>query len=128
MADMPSYEEKTEKQSLFCELEDGQAESFEDTGALEAFEDVDTAFQVMEYSVSVRSDLLYEALSQIDERARNVILMAFWLDMTDREISEETGLKRRTVNDIKNKTYKKLRTALEDDGHDASTFFPKGKL
>ena len=155
MADTPSYEQKTEMQydrfikkvlvnersnfitslkrrmswqTLFCELGDGKENSFEDDSALDALARVEAEFQVMRCSVPVRNAALYETLSKIDERARNVILMSYWFGMTDQEIADETGLKRRTVNDVKNKTYKKLRTMLEEDGYDASSFFPRHEL
>jgi RNA polymerase sigma factor (sigma-70 family) len=149
MANMPSYEEITEKQfdalvkkvfhderidfmrsmwrqmnkqSLFSELPEESVLNFEDVESRKAFDDVDTEFQVLKYSVSVHSALLCDALLQIDERERNIILMAFWLNMSDQEIADETGLKRRTVNDIRNKTYQKLRKILEDDGYETSRF------
>jgi RNA polymerase sigma factor (sigma-70 family) len=152
MADTPSYEEKIEmqydaliknalgnerknffrdlnrqikKQSLFSDLDDGQAEAFADDSASEAFADVEAEFQVMQYSVAVRDALLYDALSQLDDSRRNIILMAFWLEMSDREIADETGMKRRTVNGIKHKTYKIIKQILEADGYDANSFFPQ---
>jgi RNA polymerase sigma factor (sigma-70 family) len=152
MADTPSYEQKTEmeydaliktalgnekknffrdmerqmkKQALFSELDDNQVECFEDSGALEAFNFVDAEFQVLRYSVAVRDALLHDALSRIDEMARNVILMAFWLEMSDREIADDTGIPRRTVNKIRNKAYMKLKEILEGEGYDANSFFPK---
>lgn len=152
MANVPSYEEKTgmqydtfikkalnterkwffkelrqqmERQSLFCELDESQTEYFEDSGALETFADIEAEFEVLKYTVAVRDVLLYYALSQIDERARNIILMAFWLEMSDQEIADQAGMKRSTVNYIRNKTYKKLKEILEADGHESSSYFLK---
>ena len=114
------------KQTLFSEMGEDQVEALEDSVAAEAFDIVDSEFQVLQYSVAVRDELLYDALTQIDERDRHVILMAFWLEMTDLEISDETGIPRSTVNAIKHRTYKNLKKILEDNGYDANTFFPKG--
>lgn len=130
MANTPSYEQITERQYdtfikkalineqrnffralkrrmkrevLFCELGEERVNAFIDPSATEAFSDVEAEFNVLQYSVSVRNDLLNETLSLLDEQARNVILMFHWLDMTDQEISDETGFPRRTVNYVRNK-------------------------
>ena len=113
-------------EALFSEMDDGDVEALEDKNARKAYDYVDSRFDVLRYTVEVRDALLYDALSQIDRRARGVILMAYWLDMSDIEISDETGIPRRTVNDIKRGAYKKLRKILEVNGYDASSFFPKG--
>jgi DNA-directed RNA polymerase sigma subunit (sigma70/sigma32) len=84
-------------------------------------------FHVMQYSVAVKDALIYDVLSRIDEQGRDIILMAFWLEMRDQEIADKMRLKRRKVNYIRNKTYQKLKTMLEADGYDASSFFPKRK-
>ena len=154
MADMPSGEQKTEiqfdmlikkslsterknffrdlgrqrkREFLFSELSEGQIFAFEDSSALDAFSEVEMVFQVMQYSIAVQNSLLYEALLQIEERARNIILLAFWNEMTDQEIADETGINRRTVNSIRNKTYAKLRKILGDNGYDENKFFRKDR-
>jgi RNA polymerase sigma factor (sigma-70 family) len=117
--------EEIENLSLFCELDDGQLECFADAYAQQAFDGLETEFQVMQYTVEVRDSLLYDALSQLDERSRNVILMWHWLEMTDQEIADEIGKKRRTVNDIRRNAHRQLKNILEADGYDASSFFSK---
>jgi RNA polymerase sigma factor (sigma-70 family) len=113
---------------LFGDYDADKLEAFEDKQAVQAYDFLDSEFQVLQYSVEVRDALLYDALSQIDSRARNIILMAFWLDMSDLEISDDTGIPRSTVNAIKRRTYGKLKKILEDNGYDARSFFPIGKV
>ncbi|MDR1320993.1 MAG: sigma-70 family RNA polymerase sigma factor [Gracilibacteraceae bacterium] len=113
------------KQTLFSEMNEEDVAALADKSAGEAYDLVGSEFRVLQYSVAVRDALLYNALTQIDERARNIILMAHWLEMSDLEIADETGVPRRTVNDVKHKAYAKLRKILEGNGHDANTFFPK---
>jgi RNA polymerase sigma factor (sigma-70 family) len=116
---------QAEHQILFSELDDGKLETLVDVGAHNAYEFVNSEFQVLRYSVEVRDELLCDALSQIDERSRNIILLAYWLKMSDLEISDETGIPRRTVNSVKHGAYAKLKNILEANGYDASSFFPK---
>jgi len=116
---------QAKKQILFSEMDVEDMEGLEDRRASDAITFVDSEFQVLHYSVEVRDELLHDALSQIDERARNIILMAYWLEMSDLEISDETGIPRRTVNNIKRGAYTKLKQILEANGYDANSFFPK---
>jgi RNA polymerase sigma factor (sigma-70 family) len=116
---------RLKKQALFSEMDEEDVAALEDNRALEAYDRVDSEFKVLRYSVWVRDALLCDVLTEIDERARDVILMAYWLEMSDLEISDETGIPRRTVNDIKRKAYAKLKKILEDRGYDANSFFPK---
>jgi RNA polymerase sigma factor (sigma-70 family) len=113
------------RQTPFSEFDDDRIESFADERASDAFALIGSEFRVMKYSVSVRDALLHDALSRIDEQSRSIVLMAYWLEMSDLEISDETGIPRRTVNGIKRRTYDKLREIPEDEGYDASSFFPK---
>ena len=120
--------EEIENQLLFNELDDGQMESFMDPHAQKAFDDMGTEFKFMQYTVEVCDEQLYDALSRLDERSRTVILMRHWLEMSDQEISDETGIKRRTVNDIRASATKDLKEILGRDGYDANGFFSKHKI
>ena len=113
------------KRSLFCEISEEAVDAFEDVGSREAYDLIGNEFIVLEYTVTVRDDALYDALSQLDGRDRDVLLLAYWLDMSDGEISDATNIPRRTVNEIRRKAYKKTRKLLEDSGYGANTFFPK---
>ena len=106
-----------ERQSLFSELTEGQTEAFEDKQASEMLGCVETEFQVLQYPIMVRNSRLCDALSQLDERSLDITLMFYWLGMTDQEIAGETGLKRRKVNDIRNKSYPRLKKLLEANGY-----------
>jgi RNA polymerase sigma factor (sigma-70 family) len=114
-----------QKQVLFSELDDTQVERFEDNRAIEAFEDIGLEFQVLQYSVIVRNEMLYEAISKLPGQMRDIILLAYWLNMTDQEIADETGMKRRTVNYNRLKAQDRLREILKGAGYDADNFFPK---
>jgi RNA polymerase sigma factor (sigma-70 family) len=116
---------RAEKQILFSEMDEEQVAALEDKRAMDAITFADSEFQVLQYSVSVQDALLHDALLQIDERSRNVVLMAYWLEMSDLEISDETGIPRRTVNSVKRGAYAKLKKILEDNGYDTNSFFPK---
>jgi DNA-directed RNA polymerase specialized sigma24 family protein len=116
---------KMNKETPFNEFDNTQIERFEDSSALEALEDVGSEFQVLKYSVTVRNELLYDAIAKLTGQMRDVILLAYWLQMSDQEIADETGMKRRTVNYNRRKAETKLKEILKGEGYDADNFFPK---
>ena len=64
-------------------------------------------FEVLGLPVVVTGDLLADALAQLPEGKRDVILLSYFLEMTDREISEKLNIVHQTVS-------KRRLTALKD--------------
>ncbi|MBD5097135.1 MAG: hypothetical protein HDT40_09120 [Lachnospiraceae bacterium] len=55
-------------------------------------------------SCAVESEILYKALLSLPEKQRNVLLLDFWGNLSDREISERLEVTPRTVYNPKNAT------------------------
>lgn len=72
-------------------------------------------FQVYGYDIQIKDSLLAEALSELTERKRNVILMSYFLDMSDVEIAEEMQVVRSTVNKHKKKSLKQLKERMKGE-------------
>lgn len=71
-----------------------------------------TSFRIGNENVLVKNDRLAEALEAIPEKDRNVILMYFFLEMADREIADQMGIARRTVNDRRQNAYRLLKKLM----------------
>lgn len=79
--------------------------SFSDTGdyLINQFSTVDkhsTDFQLFMlngFSIRVESDLLSEALRNLSEKKRDIILLYYFMDMSDMEIAELLKLNRSTI-------------------------------
>ena len=54
-------------------------------------------FQVSGFDVLVKNELLAEALNALPERKRDIILLSYFLDMSDAEIAELLNVVRTTV-------------------------------
>ena len=54
-------------------------------------------FQVMGYDVEVKDALIGEALETLPEKKRNIILLSYFMDMSDAEIGELMNLVRTTI-------------------------------
>ena len=72
-----------------------------------------TVFQAMEYDICVKNELLAEALDSIAETGRTVVLLAYYMDMSDAEIAERMHCVRSTSYRIRKQTLKKIKKKME---------------
>ena len=73
-------------------------------------------FDVQGLPVVVTGDLLADALAQLPEGKRDVILPSYFLGMTDREISYKLNIGHQTVSKRRLTTLKELREYLRKEG------------
>lgn len=66
------------------------------------------------FDVIIRNELLFEALKSINPRARDIIFLKFWGDMTDKEIGKLLKMNRVSVTNSKNNALNKLRKIIEE--------------
>jgi RNA polymerase sigma factor (sigma-70 family) len=69
-------------------------------------------FSVLGASVGVSDDDLGEALTALPADRRDIVLMSYFFDMTDREIAERLNLKRRTVADRRTSSLRLLKNLM----------------
>ena len=73
-------------------------------------------FEVQGLPVVVTGDLLADALAQLPEGKRNVILLSYFLGLNDREISEQMNISRQAITRRRNIALKELREYLMKEG------------
>lgn len=73
-----------------------------------------TPFNVYGISVLVGDDKLSEALAQLSEQKRNIILLSYFMDMSDAEIAEVMNLVRTTVYRHRTNTLEMIRKIMEE--------------
>lgn len=71
-------------------------------------------FQLGNEIFAFKNDYLFEAVRLLQEEKRNIILLFYFLEMTDEEIAKAMKAIRRTVNYKRNKALKELKKYLED--------------
>jgi DNA-directed RNA polymerase specialized sigma24 family protein len=64
----------------------------------------------------LENKLLYNALLTLPDKERRVILYDFWYDLKDKEISEKLEVTVRTVYNLRQRAFKKIRTYYELHG------------
>ena len=75
-------------------------------------------FRVLSYDIEVKDELLSEALKHLPEKKRNVILLSFFMDMTDTDIARNMNLVRSTIHHHRVSSLQALKKIMEglDDG------------
>ena len=77
--------------------------------------DLETSnFQVQGYNVEVKDTLIAEALKLLSEKKRDVILLAYYLDMSDTEIAKLLNLRQSTIHYHRTSSLKSLKEFLEE--------------
>ncbi len=70
-------------------------------------------FQVLGYAIEVKDVLLAEALLHLTEKKRNVVLLAYFLGMTDTEIAREMHLVSNTIKEHRKRSLELLRQKMK---------------
>ena len=71
-------------------------------------------FHVFDYDIEVKDELIGEALKSLPEKKRNVILLSFFLDMTDTEIAKYMNLVRSTIHHHRTSSLIALKKIMEE--------------
>lgn len=66
------------------------------------------------FETEIHNELLYQALLLINPITRELIILKFWGDMTDKEIGEILSMSRKMVNYYKNKALINLKEIIEE--------------
>ena len=97
-------------------LDDLTANELEQTASKDRYFNDEHVFEVMGIPVVVTGNLLADAIAQLPEEKRNVILLSYFLGMSDREISERMNVVRQTISKRRLVTLKELRKYLIKEG------------
>ena len=91
--------------------------SLHETAQLCAADDYFTTeqiFNVLGNDIIVSDERIAKALLGLNEHKRDIILLSYFLEMTDREIGEQMSLVRNTVQYQRTATLKELKKMLEE--------------
>lgn len=80
-------------------------------------------FQALGYDIEVRDALIAEALQLLTEKKRNVILLSYFMDMSDAEIAREMNLVRSTIHEHRKRSLEQMKKIMEEtiDGRKESS-------
>ena len=72
-------------------------------------------FNVLGFDVIVTDDVIAEALQCLAERNRDIILLSYFLELSDREIGDKLNTLRTTVQYQRTSTLRQLKNFMEGD-------------
>ena len=72
-------------------------------------------FRVLGYDIEVKDALLVEALQALTEKKRNVVLLSYFLEMTDTEIATEMKLVHSTILEHRTRSLELLKKFMEEN-------------
>ena len=75
-------------------------------------------FDVQGYDVAINNEKLADALTALPDDKRDIVLLAYFLDMSDQEIADKLNMVRRTVQYRRTSSLKEMKQRLEvnEDG------------
>ena len=90
-------------------------------GVIDEYPSDHTYFDVLDYRVAVRNNQLAKALASLPSKKRDVVLLAFFLDMNDAEIAEKFNVVRTTIQRRRTSSLAELKSRLEVEKNGKNT-------
>ena len=91
-------------------------EELEQIAVMDQYFQDDHVFEVLGKQVVVTGDLLADAIAKLPDKKRDIILLTYFLGLTDREISKYLNIVHQTVSKNRIRILKELREFLEKEG------------
>ena len=104
-----------DKEVLFSELTEQELEQLSTTDEYFVTEQI---FDVLGNAVIVNDESIAGALRSLPERNRDIILLSYFLELSDGEIGKKLNLIRSTVQYKRTSTLRELRKLLEEENAD----------
>ena len=102
---------RARRETPFCELSEMELNHI---GVLDEYSVEFTSFDVFGSEVRIYDEQLCEAIKELNERRRNILLMSYFLEMTDAEIAEVMEMERFSVCRNRLHTLKLIRDMYEE--------------
>ena len=112
------YYEIKRKLSREVSLEDLPEDAMEELAVTDFYPWEHRTFCVADVVIVVKNETLAYALERLSTKDRDIILMHWFLDMADSEIAYQLHIARRTVNDRRRKSYKRLKEWMSGEAHE----------
>ena len=77
-------------------------------------------FNVLGYQIEVKDSELACALRELSEKKRNVILLSFFMDMSDAEIAREMNVVRSTIHEHRTRSIELLKQIMRKSSDEKS--------
>lgn len=103
---------RAKRETPFCELSEMEINHI---GAVDEYSVEFTVFDVLGNEVRIYDERLCEAIKKLAESRRNILLMSYFLEMTDAEIAAVMKMERYSVCRNRLRTLKLIKDMYEED-------------
>lgn len=104
-------ERMSKKMSLFSEL---NAEQLNGMGRMEEYDSDFYLFEINGYKIRVKNAFIGEAISKLPKKKQDIILLSFFLDMSEADIARQLNLGQSTIHYHKTNSLKELKKIMEE--------------
>ena len=101
---------RSDNESLFCEMSD---EDMQELYSVDEYTSDFFEFHTYGYEILVKNDLLADALGYLSEKNRDIVLLSYYLDMSDEEIGKLLNVVRSTVFRHRKAAIRKIKEYME---------------
>lgn len=109
------YERQGKREVTFSELTQRELQSLQ---YIDRYAPDRRVFAVLDMDIEIRDGDLVRALTALSPERRNIVLLAYLLDMKDEEIARRLHLNRSTVQYRRTNTLEELRKLMEGYEHE----------
>lgn len=109
------YDELKRQRSREVSFSDLSAKQLEQLYTEDQYFATEQIFKALGLDVAVTDDFIAKALERLPERRRDVILLSYFLELSDREIGDKLNMLRATVQYQRTRTLQQLKKIMEGD-------------
>lgn len=102
---------RQEHEALFSELSQKEISRL---FTLDEYRAESKCFQVLGYDIEVKDVLLAEAIQSLSEKRQKVVLLSYFMDMSDAEIARAMNLVRSTVHEHRRRSLELMKEMMEE--------------
>lgn len=102
---------RSKREILFSDVSEAELNSY---GTMDKYIYDYTSFDVLGLEVQVFDERLSNAIQELNERKREVILLSYFLNMSDAEIAQEMKLVRATIHKHRVAALREIKKIMED--------------
>jgi|GEM_PF-350907 len=112
------YDELKRQRSRELSFSDLSAKQLEQLCTEDYYFVTEQIFNVLGFEIAVTNDVIAEALESLSARKRDIILLSYFLDLSDREIGDKLNMLRATVQYQRARTLQQLKKIMEGDSNE----------
>ena len=98
-------------EKLFCDLSKNEINSL---CLLDKYKIISNVMPAAGFLLEIEDEELFQAIRTLPKNKRDIIMLSYWLDMTDLQISQVLNIVRRTVSYLRSNSLRQLKKYLEN--------------